>query len=113
MRQVLNLYVVISFLVITAYPSLLTTKIIEHIKYEKICTHNGTKLLLSNGKIIDEEEYGNACEICIACFADIILDLYNSNCLNKKLLSNINFNFYILFSLIDLSFKKIRAPPIN
>ena len=94
-------------------PNLLIAKILESNNLHKICSYNGTKILLSSGKLVDEEKFYENCELCIACsqdFSSNFLYFYLSK--DKYLVKNDFYHKKLFLKKRSITLA-IRDPPLN
>ena len=78
MKLFINFYLVFSILISTTFSNILMAKMFESSNLKTICSYSGDKILLPNGKLIDENKFHEECDICTNCFPDFSLDLINS-----------------------------------
>ena len=113
MKSFINIYILFSILISTTFSNLLIAKIAEGNDFYKICTYEGSKILLPNGKLIDENNLHEECEVCINCFPDTSFSFFilnnSKNILNIKYLENCSKLIFSKNTLINT----IRGPPIN
>ena len=57
MKLFINFYLVFSILISTTFSNILIAKMFESGSFQKICSYNGDKILLPNGKLIDENKF--------------------------------------------------------
>jgi hypothetical protein len=81
--------------------------------FQKICSYSGDKILLPNGKLIDENKFHEECDICINSFPDFSFNLIKSDNFKSFFISEYEDNFSQLIFSKNLEINTIRGPPIN
>ena len=113
MKLFINFYLVFSILISTTFSNILIAKMFESGSFQKICSYSGDKILLPNGKLIDENKFHEECDICTNCFPDFSLNLINSGNLTNFFISEYKNNFSQLVYSKNFQINIIRGPPIN
>ena len=113
MKLFINFYLVFSILISTTFSNILIAKMFESGSFQKICSYSGDKILLPNGKLIDEKKFHEECDICINCFPDFSLNLIKSDNLKNFFISEYDNNFSQLIFSKNYQINTIRGPPLN
>ena len=113
MKLLINFYLVFSILISTTFSNVLIAKMFESGIYHKICSYSGDKILLPNGKLIDENKFHEECDICINCFPDFSLNLIKPDKFKNFFISEYENNFSQLIFSKNFQINTIRGPPIN
>ena len=113
MKLFINFYLVFSILISTTFSNILIAKMFESGSFQKICSYSGDKILLPNGKLIDENKFHEECDICINCFPDFSLNLITSDNLKNFFISEYDNNFSQLIFFKNYQIITIRGPPLN
>ena len=113
MKLLVSIYILFSLLISTTFSNLLIAKIVETSNIHEICTYNGVKILLSNGKLIDKAKFYENCEICVGCSTDSTLDTLSLNFLKGKYALKNNFYYKKILFTKYYKTKTIRDPPLN
>ena len=113
LKLFINFYLVFSILISTTFSNILIAKMFESGSFQKICSYSGDKILLPNGKLIDENKFHEECDICINCFPDFSLNLIKSDNFKNFFISEYENNFSQLIFSKNFQINTIRGPPIN